>query len=386
MALSPVASFFRTQGLAIIASHPLWAGRGLVDDKLHEKVEGYNHEITADGGYWSCTMPMKAQPEVIEDWFEHGLGRHIEVRDEAGGWVWNGFINQVEAGVSTLTARRGPMIEVANRVKVAYQTISYDTIPPIPSYPAVTALAQDSQSQVLYAIQEEIISGGEMTAGEAEQLRDTHLADRAWPEMTNDLDLSGANEAIARLECVGFSRLLGRYGYNQIAATGTENASTKIQSVLTADPNGLYTNFKRLEANTYQVKKYESESRRADAIIEEVVAFGDSNHNRWTFGVYENRVPVYAAVPATIEYFEKVRSSFLQLERADTGIVYPWNVRPARWLQISDWLAGGNRRTSQLRRDPRNQFIESVRYSAPWMLIVNGGRLNRIDQYMAKVR
>lgn len=385
MALSPVASFFQTTGLAVVASQPLWVGSGLVDDKLHLKLDGYDHQIIADGGFWAATIPIKAQPEIVEDWYKDGLGRHIEVFDEAGDYVFEGVVNEVEAGVSALTARRGPLLEVDNQVKVAYRTISYDTVPPIGGQEAITAAADNEDSQALYAIQEAIVNGGERSSDQALQLRNTYLADRAWPQMSNDLDLGGANEAIARLTIAGYVRFLDRYSYSYTAAGGTINASAKVQSVLAADPNGLYSNYNRLDANTYQVGQYENDNQRAWTIIQGIVEDGDASDNRWTFGVYARRLPIYTAVPTGIEYFEKIRSPFLQLERADTSLVMPWNVRPARWAQISDWLAGATNRSNQFRRDQRNQFIESVRFTAPGGLSINGGRVNRIDQALAKV-
>lgn len=395
MALSPVSSHFRTTGLAIIASQPPWVGGGLIDDDLAAKAQGIDYEIVANGGFWACSIPIIAPVTVIEDWFEHGLGRDIEVRDEVAGLVWNGFVNEISAGISVLSARRGPMIEVANKVRVAYSTIHYDTIPPVGGQEAATDWIEDEDSQRLYGIQEEIIEGGERTAAQADQLAAVYLADRSWPETTNDLDLSGSNEgeAIARLDCRGYVDFLDRHIYNLTGVSGTVVTAEKIRAILQANPNGLFTDLTMIdqgEENNYEVSPYENDNRTARAIIEEAVADGGNDSIRWTFGIYDRRRPVYAAVPTTIAYYQRLRDTSLQLQAPDSTPIPHWNIRPAQWVQISDFLAGRSRETTtfgiSLRRDPRNLFAESVRFSSPWSLHVAGGRVNRIDQELARVR
>jgi hypothetical protein len=392
--LSPVSSHFRTTGLAIIASQPPWVGDGLVDDDLAAKAQGIDYEIVANGGFWACSIPIIAPIPVIEDWFEHGLGRDIKVRDEVAGLVWNGFVNEVSAGISVLSARRGPMVEVANRVRVAYSTVHYDTIPPVGGQEAITDWTEDEDSQQRYGIQEEIIEGGERTAAQADQLAAVYLADRAWPETTNDLDLSSNNQAIARLDCRGYVDFLDRHIYNLTGVSGTVVTAEKIRAVLQANPNSLFTDLSMIDQNGengYEVNQYENDNRTAKAIIDEIVADGGSSDSgRWTFGIYDDRRPVYAPVPSTIAYYQRLRDSSLQLQAPDSTSIPHWNIRPARWVQISDFLAGRSRETAafgiSLRRDPRNLFAESVRFSSPWSLHVAGGRVNRIDQELARVR
>jgi len=65
-------------------------------------------------------------------------------------------------------------------------------------------------------------------------------------------------------------------------------------------------------------------------------------------------------------------------------------VLPGRWLKITDFLAGEPTlpvvtSASELRNDPRVQFIEDVNYTSPWTAIINGKKVGRTAQLLAQL-
>jgi hypothetical protein len=116
------------------------------------------------------------------------------------------------------------------------------------------------------------------------------------------------------------------------------------------------------------------------------VALGDpSDFARYTFGVYDDRQAYYKKMPTAIEYVYRLSSGSQAIETTGGARVQPWNVRPAKWLEIPDFLIGRAAGGGNLRDDPRNVFIESVTYTAPFGLTINGGKVSTLKQKMAQL-
>ena len=60
-----------------------------------------------------------------------------------------------------------------------------------------------------------------------------------------------------------------------------------------------------------------------------------------------------------------------------------WDVTAGKWLMFPDFLAGRGS-ASILRDDPRNLFIESASYQAPWFLTLGGAKVGKLAQLLAK--
>ena len=104
---------------------------------------------------------MRSQQD-IEDWLTYGLGRHVTVHDPSLSVIWEGFVNEVQGAVGPLSARRGPLAEIANRTLAIY---SDDTT----SAQAVTALENDADGQAVYGIWYKTTSAGQVQRGECYQ-------------------------------------------------------------------------------------------------------------------------------------------------------------------------------------------------------------------------
>ncbi len=165
------------------------------------------------------------------------------------------------------------------------------------------------------------------------------------------------------------------------------NLSAKLTAVLAADPNGIIsTNYFNIATNTYQVSQWEDEDRTAWSIIKSLLAYGDASDVRHTFGIYEDRTPYYTAMTDAIEYYQELSDPLYRVRTTSRSIVYPWDVRPARWLFYPDFLTGRPEplTLADRREDPRFEFIEAVQYTAPWGLSHNGTKQGTLKQVLAK--
>lgn len=357
---------------------------------LNDQVVSYSHELFANGGFWSADLTLTGNVTQAEDWFEHGLGRHIEVYSPALDKVWEGFVNSVSISIGTLAAVRGPLLEVANRVSVAYTPIlDATTVPPIEGTETTTTIAEDAASQALYGVLEAVVSGGRLlddgTTDNAAQLRDTYLAETAVPQTGEALSLEAAVGGPIQLSLLGYVHRLQGYVY-QDATSATVQADTKIQNVITADPSGLFsTDFNQIAANATLVPSHDDDNRSAWDVIQEIVSLGDAAFTRFLFGIYQDRIAAYNAVPTVISYQHATISNELVVEQYISGApTAPWDIRPGRWLLLIDFLASRDIVTT-IRNDPRYIFIESVHFTAPDTIKIEGQKASQIPQMIARL-
>lgn len=393
-------SVYSTTGLSISAWKPridlvtpAYVPRGtLITDQVAQVASSYSHESLANGGWWSANIQMTLSTAEGEDWLEYGLNRHIDVFNSSGDLVWAGFVDQVTYSAGTLTVIRGPMIEVTNRCSVVYTPIlDATTTPPFEGTETVTTIADHAASQARYGILEEIVSGGKLlddgTTDNAAFLRDTVLTEKAYPQSSEDLDLSGGSEVTVTLELMGYARRLDRYIYQDTTIASVQ-LDTKIQLVLAADPNGLFsTDYTQIAANATLVSQYENDSRSAgDILMSQLVPLGDVLFNRYTLGVYERQRITYAPVPTTIAYQHKTREDVLGVELFGQDIAVDlWDIRPARWLFLSDYLPHRGVLGAVDRTDPRLVFIEAVSFSTPNVAKLTGQRIVTLPQMIERL-
>lgn len=370
---------------------PLYTPRGtLIDRDLAFTITSYSHEILADGGWWSASISFPLTQVDAEEWLEEGLNRHVEIYNTAGETIWAGFINQVTLSAGTLTAVRGPLLDCVNRASVTYTPIlDATTVPPIEGAETTTTIANDPTTQTLYGILEAVISGGKLlddgTTDDAVQLRETYLEEYKNPQSSEDLDLSGGADVVIQLDLLGYVHRFQKYIYQDLTAA-TVQIDDKIPLVIAADPNGLFsTDYTRIGTNPSLTSRYEDDNRNAWDVLTQEVTLGDAAYNRYTLGVYQNQQIRYAVVPTTIAYQHAISDNDIQIEQFDSGVnVDPWDVLPARWLFLTDFLVGRGLPGSP-RDDPRSIFIESVHFTAPNLVQVGGQKLSRIPQMMARL-
>lgn len=396
-------SVYRTSGLSISAfkptidvSTPLYTPAGtLINDQLGQQADTYDHEIVSNGGYWSARMTMSGQRPVMEEWFDQGLDRHIEVYGPELAKVWEGFVNQVTYSAGTLTAVRGPLMQVSNRASVTYTPIlDAAANPPIVGTQTSTPIADNDDSRALYGVLESVLSQGQLlddgATDEAEQIRDTFLAENAWPQSSEELGLGSTSQPTITLDCLGYVHRFMRYVMQDTTSITVQISNSdgtgKLQYAIADDPNGMFpADYSQMDNNPFLTSRYENSNRMAWDVMTELVGVGDDNDDRYTLGVYNDRLVTYAIMPTDIAYQHRIGGAAMRFERyGGAQEIMPWLVRPARWLFLPDFLTGKSDQ-AELRRDPRHIFIESVRYTAPWGLQISGNKVGRLDQMLAKL-
>jgi hypothetical protein len=392
-------SFFQEKGLSVKVTRPLWTSVGEQEWNLSATINTWDHEIAVDGGYRSARFQIAANDRMIEDWLESGLGRHVECYNQAGIKIWEGFINSISASLGTLSITRGPLLSVANRVGVTYTPIVDTEVEPMTTGAAtMTTLSEDTDSQDKWAIQEEIISGGTLMDdatwcgsactpdNEAEEIRDAYLGEHKYPETSESINVGGPAQPQLTLECAGYVEFLNRYIVDD-DTEGTTTIPAKIQTVLGLDVNSIFsTDYNYINdaaAFLLLTPSLEIENRKAKTIIDEMVAQGDGNDNRTYFMILNDLKAYYDAIPTTIDYHHRIAAKDSVVTTPTGARIDPWDVRPAKWAFLPDFMVG---RTfpSELRLDPRNVFIESVRFTAPNGLVLEGGKVSNVKQLMAK--
>lgn len=360
----------------------------MVDDALGDKLDNgtYSHTISALGGYDSALIKIVDTQIDLEDWLANGLMRHIEVYNPSLVKIWEGFVNQIDIILGGLSVTRGPLLQVSNNVALTYSTVDTTVSPPAIGMRATTAFNSDADSQALYGVLESVLSAGGISTTEATTVRDVFLNENKDPQTSQKLNISqGGGGITLSLNCLGYSHLFKKYVYNQTASTGTANLSDVLAAIITADPNSIFsTSTNKITANTLQVKQYLNDNAAAWSLIQGLVARGDSSDNRYIFGIYNGRVPTYEAIPTDFEYQQRLSDPAQRVETPQGIEVKPWDVTAGKWLFVPDFLIGQVQPTD-LRLDPRMIFIESLTYTMPWGLSIQGGKTDKLSQKLAKL-
>jgi hypothetical protein len=356
------------------------------DIDISNRHSSYSHVIQADGGYWTANFSIDGNQQAVEDWIDRGLGRHVTVYNPGLQIVWEGFVDKITASLGRLSVTRGSLCDLANRVWADYAASDTGTSVSTIGVRDTTAASQDTASQTKYGIWECVLSGGSVPVVEVTAMQDTYLAENAWPVTSQELGGNVSNpggKPSVRIECKGYAQLFNQYYYAN-ASSGVDDLTVKLVDVIDYDPNGVLASTNAdITTNTLSVAMYEDQDRMAWSVIKELVSAGDASDNRYTFGVYANRRIKYAPVPDELAYTERLHDPAQRVETLAGVWVKPWDVLPARWLFMPDFLVG--RTPPQTRRfDPRYMFIESVTYTEPWGLQLRGGKFDTTAQRLAR--
>jgi len=342
-------------------------------------VETYRHTISTNLGFDSMEISTKASEQFVNDWIEYGLAREVIVRDTTSAMAWQGFVNEISVDFGGVTLTIGPLKDMVNRARLVFKTVSYDLPAPVGGDTLKTQWTDNDMSQLKYGVLEGTITGGEGTVTEMLQALNTIIDYAAWPDMEQNVSITGAPEIRMTIRCLGYAHMLDKYQYIQTGLAGTYNASTKVADILEADPNGIFSQYNAyIETNTTAIEKYEDDDKSALEILKEIVAIGDSDYNRWIFGVYDDLFFKYNAAPTTYQYIQRMTDG--AVTTTSGAEVKPWEIRPGEWMLLADLFSGRPTITANLREDPRYAFIESVTYAAPYTLTITAGRTSKFKQ------
>jgi hypothetical protein len=379
-------SEFETLGLSLIVSDPLLkVDRSTLSTNLTSRIASYTHELRREGGFYSAAIKMNLNEDDLNDWIQNGIGRHIEVYNPSGIIVFEGFVNSLDIKTGEDTFPVGPLTEIGNRVSVTYSTIDTSTNPPTLGIRVTMAVSNNTASQTKYGIWHKIKSINGATATDATQLRNMIVNDptRCYPATSGDMSFGGSGSFTVTINILGYWHWLLAYYYAN-SATGDINLSTKITNVLTTSTNAIFSSdYSKITANTTQVGAYASGEQTGMAILKDLCTKGDSSFNPYSIGVYAGRRVVYKPISTEIKY--QRRRGKPVTDNLD-GEVKAWDIQPVEWLFRPDFLVGRNIpiTAATLGLDPRANLIESVKFSTPYKLSINGRKLSQIDQVLAQ--
>ena len=365
---------------------PLAVGDKFIKN-LTDEISSYSHSILAMGGYDSATININDNPLSIEDWIKFGLGRHIEVTNGGLSIIFEGFVNKVTANLS-VEFTIGPLLDIGNHVAVSYTPIDTTLDPPASGTEMLTDFSDDTTSQALYGQIEKIISGNSAKdSSDAADILAKFLNDPSgpYPATSRDSNLSGGSGPSVQLEVLGYWHWLTTYYYTD-TTTGTRARSTKIQDLLAAEPNGIFsTDYSQITTNSDTIQRQNLGRETAQTIMLDVNKTGISN-NRSIMGFYADRIFHYESVPTTYEYTQRLSDNRGVIDTTNL-MVKPWDVKPGKWIFYSDFLVGGSIPTTlaTLQQDLRSGFIEQVRYDAPYGLSINGVKLDDLGLFLEKL-
>jgi hypothetical protein len=346
----------------------------------------YNHTIDAVGGYKSCSFTFGADRQDMDDWLEHGAGRDVTVYDDALSGCWRGFVSKVSPVYGSLNVQVGPLLDAHNRVALQYSGVDLTVNPPAVGVQRTTTWADDTDSQDLYGIIPELLSTGGIDSATADFIRDSYLADNAYPPVRQDWTSRGKSKSALRVDCLGYVHWL-MYPYNQTTNVGTLATNDKILAIIAANPNIAWlpfnTNYVDTPASPVQVPRYEFENILAWDQIKEIVAMGDQNAARWLFGVYDDLEVWYEQAPTDLGYYLSLADPAKRVVSNGQEVEYP-AVKPGKWLLFTDFLAGAPTHDGD-RSDPRTMFVESVTYTMPRTLVLRGGKTDTLSQTLARL-
>lgn len=378
-------SLFDQIGIKVNYAAPLCKTGG-EQGNITRAITSYQQETLALGGYWTADIGFVASRKKAESWYAFGLGRQIKTYTKSGK-VWEGFVNQVQVNAGAVTETRGPLLDIGNRVAAIYTPKDFSVYPPVTGTETTTILVEDESSQNEFGIVEKLLSAGQCTDDTAEQLRDIFLQDNSWPKNTGPVSIqpgSSQNPSVT-LNCLGNVHWLAAFVYEDTTA-GYSYISDKLIAIRNAEPNGYFpVDNTHIIDNLFLVATADSGRYGLDIITELLNLGNDTDDNRRNFGVYDDLVMYYDTIPTQYEYKHRLSDPAQRVLNRGDKIVYPWAVRPGKWIFVPDFVPGFIAPNSNLRSDPRWKFLESVRYTAPYSLDLSGNQTDRLSQALAKV-
>ena len=369
---------------SIVVSTPSWiTASNFSDDSLASQMESYQHTIVASGGYDTASLSAKMRVRDAQRWLAKGLARDIAYYSPQGVKRWQGFINSITVNIGALSYTIGPVIDIANRADVVFSTKTYNTNPPIGGQETSTGVADVTASQARYGIFITLLNGGSGILAQMEEIRDVFLAENSEPFRDTAASFSSAGEASIQFDCLGYYHLLKRIPYSS-ATTGTQDVSAKISAVLAADPSSRFSSSTlHIETNATQVNTAETDNPYAWDVIQNVVAVGDGSGNRMLFGIYDDLIAHYKSLPTTVTRQMLLSDPAQRVESVSGALVYPWDMRPGVWTAVQDFVIGIPQAVD-LKSDFRNIMVETVSYTAPFGLSINGKKVETLPQIMAR--
>lgn len=324
-------------------------------------VLNYSHDIAAQGGFdtMQCDIAVRSQGEG-QDYLNNYLGCFVQAfADNPVEPIWEGLINRLTFNSGNVGYTIS-LDELANRVSISY-TAAANAV-------SQTAVADNTASQNIYGIkQDQLEFGADPSAGtHRTRLRDTILAERAWPQTS--ITQGGGETNLVHIECIGiFHTLEWEYIFSATSAGNTQFDTRITTFILPSLANAATffdnTDFTQVTTNTGTTPA-QTRMSAWDKILQ--IAEGGDASSYWIAGITptnwqtKKRVLYYKQSNALTEYTAR-QADGLRIRNLYGRIVEPWTVRPDKTVRVTDVLVGFN---SAVTTDPRDTYIFNVHYDA----------------------
>lgn len=344
-------------------------------------ISKYSHTTRAVGGFWTADINVSVPSSEISEWVESGLGAHVEARNAAGDLFWVGLIDSVILNVGDTQITIGSVLGIKNKLRLSYSTFVEGEQGQMQGTTQLTDWVEDIESQRRYGTQEDTLSVSGIAADNISTALALSLDKHSEPHPKLSLQAFSGKHNLT-IKCIGYSQMLTKYVYRSTTTTGT-TASSKIAAILSDDPNGLVNVASgRFETNDLALSSYANGKHTAWEEIKIILSQGDSNNNRWVFGIYDGRRPEYKALPTGLSYYYQGGQFF---DYVTGEVIPPELVRPANRMVVSGILAGRAFDATPATADPRIAIIEQVSFTAPNTITINSGVSFAINQFFAQM-
>ena len=374
-------SHFSETGIAIYANEPLlFAATMKFQQSLSQMVNGYSHIIAANGGYKSASISMTMQQEEIEGWIENGLGRNITVYNEGQQPIWNGFVNDIEVSMADLTITLNCLGYIEWLKAYTYNSTT-----------AATTTINAAINAVLVADPNNIISSDytKLTANTF-----------SIPSYTNDdnLALDYINGLVAMGDAAFNRYLFGVYANQRAEYTVMPTVNEYIAQVsglnvkrgpLLGIANKVAIVYSTVDTSVTPpavgVRKktayaIDIASQNKYGIIEKILSSGGSTDANAT-----NIRDTYIGDAHEPETTQTITINAGEITTPQGRVIEPWNVLPAKWAFIPNFMIGRIPDTTAMRDDMRYLFIESLTFTAPYGLILTGAKISKLPQILGQL-
>jgi hypothetical protein len=363
-------------------------GGEYLENLTYKANSDVSYALDIVGGYESAKVTLPLTEADIGGWIERGLGRVIDIYDDTTFKCFQGYVNEIELRMGRLALRKGPLLGssgICTRVWSVYSPMDTTVNPPTYGTRTLTAISEDTDAQAKYGIIERVLSAGSTTTAIAAQMQEVYLDEHKRPYKSHDIGDSATPQVV--LTIWGFYQWLEAAIYEYVAASGTVTITTKLQDILTQSGAinawSISSDYTKMDVNAVLVPAYDRDDMTCLSVLKAVASLGGPAYEQWSFGLYDNRVPVFKAIPTAAEYQIKAISGGLEVRDTQGHIIPHAYVQPGKWAIFSDILPGKTVNTN-LRDEDRAILIKRVEFSPPNDLKLNGADANTLPQILAQ--
>lgn len=349
-----------------------WIGEGL---------QSYSHQLTSQSGLDTMSLSTVCSESNAQLALSDFCGRPIYTVADGGSIIYEGIINTVAYARDGWRETVGPWTSIYNRARVDYKTVRYDTNPPIGGDDISTPWYTDDDSIEKFGQMDAILSGGEGQSALALAALTVALRENAWPQVIESIDTRASGAPSLSIECVSIKEILGKHIYTN-TLTGSWYTHQKIQTILLAHPWGVFQSDNLYLSETgLLVPQSSQEQETALKQIDDIVALGDENYNRYTLQFMPGRRVVYA--PVDNEFYAVINNG--EVKNFDNKVIFSYIVPVGKWYIDGTFLtASAVAAPERAAHGDGAIFADRVSYTYPHGVQISSGKDDKLSRIVMR--